>query len=224
MQNLSGNRFALIAKTHHALVDGISGVDITTVLFDTAREPVPTGPPSPWSAQPLPGQAKLLGEALLERGTVPNEMMRGARALLRAPRRAVSQVREGLVNVGATTLAGVRSPAPAEPVQRRDRPAPPLHVHRRRPRALQSDQGLARRNPERRRADRRHARARALPAPPGHRHRGPRAEGDGPGVGAHQGPARSARQPGRCDVGAAARRHPVAGRGARPRSRRRWRT
>src|SRR5277367_5848721 len=46
VQNLSGHRFALVAKTHHALVDGISGVDITTVLFDTAREPVPTGPPS----------------------------------------------------------------------------------------------------------------------------------------------------------------------------------
>jgi WS/DGAT/MGAT family acyltransferase len=115
VQNLNSNRFALIAKTHHALVDGISGVDITTVLFDTAREPAPTAPPSPWSAKPLPGQAKLLGEALLERSTMPSEMLRGARALLRAPRRAVSQVREGLVNVGATTLAGVRSPAPPSP-------------------------------------------------------------------------------------------------------------
>ena len=36
MQSMAGGRFALIAKTHHALVDGISGVDITTVLFDTA--------------------------------------------------------------------------------------------------------------------------------------------------------------------------------------------
>ncbi len=115
VQNLSGNRFALIAKTHHALVDGISGVDITTVLFDTAREPAPTAPAAPWSAKPLPGAAKLLGEALVERGTMPTEMLRGARALLRAPRRAVSQVREGLVNVGATTLAGVRSPAPPSP-------------------------------------------------------------------------------------------------------------
>jgi WS/DGAT/MGAT family acyltransferase len=42
-------------------------------------------------------------------------MVRGARALLRAPRKAVSQVREGLVSIGATTIAGVRSPAPASP-------------------------------------------------------------------------------------------------------------
>jgi diacylglycerol O-acyltransferase / wax synthase len=115
VQSLAGNRFTLIAKNHHALVDGISGVDITTVLFDTAREPAPTGPSAPWSAKPLPGSAKLLGEALLERGTVPNEMLRGVRALLRAPRRAASQIRDGLVNVGATTLAGVRSPAPPSP-------------------------------------------------------------------------------------------------------------
>ncbi len=116
MQNMAGGRFALIAKTHHALVDGISGVDITTVLFDTAAEPAaPPAPGSPWSAKPLPGPAKLLGEALMERSTVPSEMMRGARALLRAPRRAASQVREGLVNIGATTLAGISSPAPPSP-------------------------------------------------------------------------------------------------------------
>src|SRR3954451_14701560 len=29
-------RFAWLAKTHHALVDGVSGVDITAVLFDAA--------------------------------------------------------------------------------------------------------------------------------------------------------------------------------------------
>ena len=88
VQQMSGGRFALIAKTHHALVDGVSGVDITTVLFDTAPEPMPTSrPPAPWTARPLPGSAKLLGEALLERTTVPGEMTRGARALLRAPRR-----------------------------------------------------------------------------------------------------------------------------------------
>jgi diacylglycerol O-acyltransferase len=115
VQSMSGGRFALVAKTHHALVDGISGVDITTVLFDTAPEPVPTAAASPWSAKPLPGQAKLLGEALIERSTVPAEMARGARALLRAPRRAVAQIKDALASVGATTLAGISAPAPPSP-------------------------------------------------------------------------------------------------------------
>ena len=39
VQGLEGGRFALISKTHHALVDGVSGVDIATVLFDLS--PVP---------------------------------------------------------------------------------------------------------------------------------------------------------------------------------------
>lgn len=116
VERMAGGRFALIAKTHHALVDGISGVDITTVLFDTAAEPVPSSrPPAPWTAKPLPGSAKLLGEALRERTTVPAEMGRGARALLRAPRKALSQVVEGVASVGATTLAGINAPAPDSP-------------------------------------------------------------------------------------------------------------
>ena len=45
VDGLSGNRFTIIGKTHHALVDGVSGVDITTVLFDTAPEPAPIPPP-----------------------------------------------------------------------------------------------------------------------------------------------------------------------------------
>src|SRR5271154_1381980 len=116
VQSMSRGRFALIVKTHHALVDGISGVDITTVLFDAAREPVaPAAPATPWSAKPLPGRAKLLGEALVERSTVPAEMMRGARALLRTPRRALGQVKDGLTSIGATTVAGINAPAPPSP-------------------------------------------------------------------------------------------------------------
>lgn len=116
VEKMAGERFALIAKTHHALVDGISGVDITTVLFDTAPDPVPSSrPPMPWTAKPLPGQAKLLGEALRERTTVPAEIARGARRVLRAPRRAVSQVIGGLTSIGATTWAGINAPAPDSP-------------------------------------------------------------------------------------------------------------
>jgi diacylglycerol O-acyltransferase / wax synthase len=86
------------------------------VLLDTAREPTaPTAPPTPWSAKPLPGQAKLLGEALMERATVPAEMARGARALVRAPRKALSQVKDALQSVGATTLEGINAPAPPSP-------------------------------------------------------------------------------------------------------------
>jgi WS/DGAT/MGAT family acyltransferase len=116
VERMSKGRFALIAKTHHALVDGISGVDITTVLFDTDPEPAPVPRPStPWLAKPLPGSAKLLGEALLERATVPAEMTRGARRLMRTPLGALNQVKEGVANIAATTMAGISAPAPPSP-------------------------------------------------------------------------------------------------------------
>ena len=41
LDGLEQNRFAIINKTHHSLVDGVSGVDLTTVLFDTSPTPTP---------------------------------------------------------------------------------------------------------------------------------------------------------------------------------------
>src|SRR5882757_2386695 len=55
VEGLDGERFAIVGKSHHALVDGISGVDITTVLFDL--DPEPQGSPAsapPWLARPEP--------------------------------------------------------------------------------------------------------------------------------------------------------------------------
>ena len=187
VEKMAGERFALIAKTHHALVDGISGVDITTVLFDTAPEPVPTrARRCRGRAKPLPGPAKLLGEALRERTTVPAEMARGTRALLRAPRKALSQVVGGLSSIGATTWAGINAPAPDSPFN------VDIGPHRRYTfvdadlaqfKAIKDSLGgtlndvvLAVGEP----------RARALPAPRRRRHRGARAEGDGAGVGARR--------------------------------------
>ncbi|HEX4116654.1 MAG TPA: wax ester/triacylglycerol synthase family O-acyltransferase [Solirubrobacteraceae bacterium] len=115
--HMANERFAVIAKTHHALVDGISGVDITTVLFDVSPEPTgPARPPVPWIARPLPGPAKLLADALVERSTVPAEMVRGARAVVRTPRRAFGHLKDAVLGVGATTLAGINAPAPPSPL------------------------------------------------------------------------------------------------------------
>jgi len=116
VDRLKGDRFALIAKTHHCLVDGVSGVDITTVLFDTAEDPAPTpGPEHPWMPQPMPSDAQLLADALLERATVPGEFARGARSVLRGPRRAAEKAGGMLVNLGAFTFAGVNG-APESPL------------------------------------------------------------------------------------------------------------
>jgi diacylglycerol O-acyltransferase / wax synthase len=109
----------VLSKTHHALVDGISCVDIISVLFDTSPEPAaPTGPGDRWLPRPLPSPAQLLGEALVERATLPGEITRSVRALLRGPRRILEGVRDAAVGVGAMAWAGL-NPAPSSPYNRR---------------------------------------------------------------------------------------------------------
>jgi WS/DGAT/MGAT family acyltransferase len=118
VEGLEDDRFAVLSKTHHALVDGISGVDIISVLFDTSPEPAaPTGPGDRWLPRPLPSPAQLLGEALVERATLPGEITRSVRALLRGPRRILEGVRDAAVGVGAMAWAGL-NPAPSSPYNR----------------------------------------------------------------------------------------------------------
>lgn len=115
VEGLADDRFALLSKTHHALVDGLSGVDVATVLLNTSPDPAPVAPPErPWVARPLPTKAQLLADALLERATAPEEIVRGVRATMRGPRAVASKVAEALAGLGATAWAGLRA-APASP-------------------------------------------------------------------------------------------------------------
>src|SRR3954470_16786461 len=110
VEGLEGGRFAILSKTHHALVDGISGLDILSVLFadeDSADR-------TEWSPRPAPSRASLLAESLIERATTPFEIVRGARALLRGPRQVISRVAETAIGAGAMAWAGLQ-PAPASP-------------------------------------------------------------------------------------------------------------
>ncbi len=110
VEGLDDDRFAIVGKSHHALVDGVSGVDITTVLFDLDREPQGASrKPPAWLARPEPSDLQLIGDAMRERLTSPAEIARGVRRALRGPR----QVLRG---VGATTkVLGAGMSAPPTP-------------------------------------------------------------------------------------------------------------
>jgi diacylglycerol O-acyltransferase len=111
IEGLKRDRFAIMGKSHHALVDGVSGVDITTVLYDLSPEPDDTpGDASEWLPSPEPSGAKLLGEALLQRATSPREILRGLRATLRGPRRVASELASGASATGSLLRAGRSAP------------------------------------------------------------------------------------------------------------------
>jgi diacylglycerol O-acyltransferase / wax synthase len=110
VEGLSEARFGLLSKTHHALVDGISGVDIATVLFDTSPDPLPVAPPDhDWVPRPLPSGVQLLADALLERATVPGEIVRGVNATLRGPRHVAGRAARALGGVGAMARVGLQA-------------------------------------------------------------------------------------------------------------------
>jgi diacylglycerol O-acyltransferase len=107
VEGLRDDRFAIIGKSHHALVDGVSGVDITTVLFDLDAEPQGSSSSPPWLARPEPTDLKLLGDAWKERLTSPKEIVRGVRATLRGPR----QVLRGFGATSKMLGAGMGAPS-----------------------------------------------------------------------------------------------------------------
>jgi WS/DGAT/MGAT family acyltransferase len=111
VDKLDGGRFALVTKSHHALVDGVSGVDITNVLFDTAPAPESVPSAEPWSPKPEPTDAQMLAEALIERATSPAEIARGARAVFRAPRRIGRAAIDAAEAAGTFARAGLAAPS-----------------------------------------------------------------------------------------------------------------
>jgi diacylglycerol O-acyltransferase len=115
VERLGGERFAVVAKTHHALIDGIAGVDLLTVMFDTAPEPmVPPERGRRWVPRPMPSGAELLADALAERATAPLELARLAGAAVNHPRRALGGLAKRAF--GFASLAGsALAPAPASP-------------------------------------------------------------------------------------------------------------
>src|SRR5438128_11436248 len=78
VEGLGNDRFAVISKTHHCMLDGVSGVDLATVLMDTepSTEPPPT--PAEWKPRPAPGTAELLALSLKEQITHPLQLVRDA--------------------------------------------------------------------------------------------------------------------------------------------------
>jgi diacylglycerol O-acyltransferase / wax synthase len=94
VQGLERNRFALVTKTHHALVDGVSGVDIATVLFDLKPVPEPIEPDRDWVAHPGPSSAELAARGIAELGETPFKLARRAVRAATHPMRTTRKVAE----------------------------------------------------------------------------------------------------------------------------------
>lgn len=115
VEGLADGRTALLAKMHHALVDGIAAVDVSTVILDPTEEELEL-PPAPEPDAPPERRRRLrieqLGRLAAAQLETPRKIAAGAveRAATLDPRQAAAQMRRAAEIAGE--LAKIRPTAP----------------------------------------------------------------------------------------------------------------
>ena len=116
VEGVQDGRWGLLSKSHHALIDGVSGVDLATVLFDLSPVPqIPPHPGAPWTPEPEPGAAAVVAAGAL--GAVRGGLRAATRAVEVAarPKATLAATREAAQGVGELAWA-ILNPAPATPL------------------------------------------------------------------------------------------------------------
>jgi diacylglycerol O-acyltransferase / wax synthase len=107
VEGLEDGHWAILAKTHHSIVHGISGTDLLSVVMDMS--PDPERPvPADWSPRAAPSGAALVSQALIDLIRSPYEQVRAVRASTRMARNAFSHARD--LTKGFSALTGIIKP------------------------------------------------------------------------------------------------------------------
>ncbi|HEY1540406.1 MAG TPA: wax ester/triacylglycerol synthase family O-acyltransferase [Solirubrobacteraceae bacterium] len=125
IEGLEDGSFGLLTKAHHAMIDGIAGVDLATVLFDLGPEPAPVDVDlDPWVPEPDPNPVDLLTAGVAGMAKASASVTAKALAGLRKPERALHEARVAAEGIGEIVWAGL-NPAPETPLN------VPIGPHRR---------------------------------------------------------------------------------------------
>jgi diacylglycerol O-acyltransferase len=123
VEGLEGDRFALVTKVHHCMIDGVAGVDLLGALLSDA--PIEKPEPAPaWLPQPAPDGGQLVRDAALRALRTPFELAGAAWQAARDPRNLGERLQERLGAVGRMLTGGL-GPAPPTPFNQ------PIGPHRR---------------------------------------------------------------------------------------------
>jgi diacylglycerol O-acyltransferase / wax synthase len=114
VEGLSGGRVAVVTKTHQAMVDGISAIDIGQVLLDVTPTPREI-PEDLWTPRPEPNALYLTWQAATEVVQRPGEIIDNVRTAVRGGLQTVHKVADALGGVCSAVLAAAR-PSPGGPL------------------------------------------------------------------------------------------------------------
>lgn len=120
VEGLEGGRWALIGKTHHAMIDGVGGIDLLTALLDLTPQTTQV-PDDGWVPQPTPGALGLLAAATRSGARQAITLARRGLTLTLKPEEAVKQ---GFDTVAALVAAASPLVSGAPPSIFNGRPGP----------------------------------------------------------------------------------------------------
>ncbi len=110
VDGLADGRVGLVEKIHHAIADGVSGVEVASVLLDLEPSP-PTTPAPGWEPLDAPAPAAQLLAGLGDRVVGPLGRVAGALSQVRRPGAALASVGRGVRGLGALLDPPLRAPA-----------------------------------------------------------------------------------------------------------------
>jgi diacylglycerol O-acyltransferase len=110
VEGFEGGGWALISKTHHAVVDGVSGVDLSTVLFDLSPEGDAVNGGEPWIAHPEPTSAELAALGLTGAVHAAAEVATGALGAVSHPGEALGRARQVATGIGEVAWTALNHP------------------------------------------------------------------------------------------------------------------
>jgi WS/DGAT/MGAT family acyltransferase len=98
VEGLDGDRFALVSKTHHCMIDGISGADLMSVIMDPSPD-AEVGAPQEWRPRRAPTRARLIIDEAVRRVGQPVEALRAAYDIVREPAMRLREIAESAAGV-----------------------------------------------------------------------------------------------------------------------------
>jgi len=115
VEGLSRRRFAVVSKTHHCMIDGISGVDLASILMETEKGAKAPEVTTAWTPRPGPGAVSRVADALRDQLLRPLGLAREAMTPATEGRRALEEIVGGLGPLAGISRLG---PAPASALNR----------------------------------------------------------------------------------------------------------